>query len=249
MNTPSHFLSLSMINTYFLDRFKDTKHAQSLRRFAQSASLQKIDAQNYIGDCEDLGLPQVYGGQVIGQALSAAKQTVCETRFVHSFHSYFLQPGDPNQPIHYDVENIRDGKSFSTRRVRAMQAQQPIFYLTASYQVVESGLNHQSSMPQTTGPEGLASESQLFQMMAKQVPPSIQKLLGGERAIEMRPVTINNPLAPQKTEPKHAVWLRANGALPDDYRIHQYLLRLCIRLEFSPHQFKSTWFVDPHAGA
>ena len=106
-------------------------------------NLEQLDEGLYRGQSEDLGLPQVYGGQVIGQALSAAKGTVDSDRFVHSFHSYFLRPGDPENPIIYDVENLRDGQSFSTRRVKAVQKGKPIFYLTASYHLNEPGFEHQ----------------------------------------------------------------------------------------------------------
>ncbi len=103
--------------------------------------LEKLEEGLYRGASENLGLPQVYGGQVIGQALSAARYTVESDRTVHSFHSYFLYPGDPEKPIIYDVENLRDGKSFSTRRVKAIQNGRPIFYLTASYHVMHRDLS------------------------------------------------------------------------------------------------------------
>lgn len=105
--------------------------------------LEKLEEGLYRGASENLGLPQVYGGQVIGQALSAARYTVESDRTVHSFHSYFLYPGDPEKPIIYDVENLRDGKSFSTRRVKAIQNGRPIFYLTASYHGDAPGFEHQ----------------------------------------------------------------------------------------------------------
>lgn len=109
--------------------------------------LEKLEEGLYRGASENLGLPQVYGGQVIGQALSAARYTVESDRTVHSFHSYFLYPGDPEKPIIYDVENLRDGKSFSTRRVKAIQNGRPIFYLTASYHGDAPGFEHQKTMP------------------------------------------------------------------------------------------------------
>ncbi|MDD1781383.1 acyl-CoA thioesterase II [Enterovibrio sp. ZSDZ35] len=186
--------------------------------------LEQIEEGIYRGQSENLGLPQVYGGQVIGQALSAAKGTVSGDRFVHSFHSYFLRPGDPEKPIVYDVENLRDGNSFSTRRVKAIQYGQPIFYLTASYHKNEPGFEHQSAMPQVAGPDGLMSEKQLVDSIAQHLPKKLIETFGGERPIEVRPVNIINPLQPQKAEAKQYLWIRANGKMSDDLRVHQYLL-------------------------
>lgn len=110
-------------------------------------ALEKIEEGLFRGQSQDLGLRAVFGGQVMGQALSAAKQTVASDRQVHSFHSYFLRPGDANRPIVYDVENIRDGQTVSTRRVKAIQGGKPIFYLNASFQVEAEGFEHQIAMP------------------------------------------------------------------------------------------------------
>ncbi|PAR39764.1 acyl-CoA thioesterase II [Vibrio metoecus] len=186
--------------------------------------LEKLEEGLYRGASENLGLPQVYGGQVIGQALSAARYTVESDRTVHSFHSYFLYPGDPEKPIIYDVENLRDGRSFSTRRVKAIQNGRPIFYLTASYHGDAPGFEHQKTMPEVPGPENFASESELAAQIAHFLPEKLQKAFCGEKPIEMRPVTVINPLKPQKAEPKQYLWIRANGNMPDDQLIHQYLL-------------------------
>ncbi|POS93747.1 acyl-CoA thioesterase II [Vibrio cholerae] len=186
--------------------------------------LEKLEEGLYRGASENLGLPQVYGGQVIGQALSAARYTVESDRTVHSFHSYFLYPGDPEKPIIYDVENLRDGKSFSTRRVKAIQNGRPIFYLTASYHGDAPGFEHQKTMPVVPGPENFASESELAAQIAHFLPEKLQKAFCGEKPIEMRPVTVINPLKPEKAEPKQYLWIRANGDMPDDQLIHQYLL-------------------------
>ena len=115
-------------------------------------SLEEIEQGLYRGQSQDLGFRAVFGGQVMGQALSAAKETLPEGRIVHSLHSYFLRPGDASKPIVYDVENIRDGKSFSTRRVKAIQYGKPIFYMTASFQGEEDGLSHQAQMPDVPQP-------------------------------------------------------------------------------------------------
>lgn len=186
--------------------------------------LEQIEVGLYRGQSENLGLPQVYGGQVIGQALSAAKGTVDAERFVHSFHSYFLRPGDPERPIIYDVEILRDGKSFSTRRIKAIQRGKPIFYLTASYQEIEQGLEHQNTMPDVPGPDGLLSEKQLVQTIADKMPKQVLKAFGGDKPIEVRPVNVVNPLAAKPIGNKQYLWIRANGTMNDDVRVHQYLL-------------------------
>jgi acyl-CoA thioesterase-2 len=196
--------------------------------------LEQLDLKLFKGKSEHLGFPQVYGGQVIGQALSAARYTVDNSRTVHSFHSYFLRPGDPEKSIIYDVENLRDGRSFSTRRIKAIQNGRPIFYLTASYHGDEPGFEHQSQMPDIAGPENFQSESQLAESIKDIIPPAIQKLFCGEKPIEVRPVNIVNPLAPHKTAPTQQLWIKANGTLPDNQLIHQYLLAYASDWGFLP---------------
>jgi acyl-CoA thioesterase-2 len=186
--------------------------------------LEQIERELFRGQSENLGLPQVYGGQVIGQSLSAAQQTVDPERHLHSFHSYFLLPGNPEKPIIYDVETLRDGRSFSTRRVKAIQNGRPIFYLTASYQADEQGFEHQATMPNVVGPESLASESDLVESVAQYLPPKIVEMFGNKRPIEVRPVTVINPLKPTIAEPKQYLWIKTNGEMPDELSIHQYML-------------------------
>ncbi|MDX1302302.1 acyl-CoA thioesterase II [Photobacterium sp.] len=198
--------------------------SKELNELLNLLHLEPLEQGLFRGQSEHLGLPQVYGGQVIGQSLSAAKETVDSQRHVHSFHSYFLLPGDPEKPIIYDVEKLRDGRSFSTRRVKAIQNGRPIFYLTASYQAEEEGFNHQSTMPDVAGPDGLASEKELVQSIAHHLPKQAVDTFGRDRPIEVRPVTVINPLKPQASEPKQYLWIKANGEMPDDPRIHQYLL-------------------------
>jgi acyl-CoA thioesterase-2 len=121
--------------------------SQALNNLLTLLNLEKIEEGLFRGQSEDLGLRQVFGGQVVGQALYAAKETVPADRLVHSFHSYFLRPGDSAKPIVYDVEVLRDGNSFSARRVAAIQNGKPIFYMTASFQAPEPGYEHQKVMP------------------------------------------------------------------------------------------------------
>jgi acyl-CoA thioesterase II len=198
--------------------------SKELNELLNLLQLERLEQGLFRGQSEHLGLPQVYGGQVIGQSLSAAKETVDSLRHVHSFHSYFLLPGDPEKPIIYDVEKLRDGKSFSTRRVKAIQNGRPIFYLTASYQAEEAGFEHQSTMPNVAGPEGLASEKELVQSIAQYLPKKAVETFGCDRPIEVRPVTVINPLNPKAADPKQYLWIKANGEMPNDPRIHQYVL-------------------------
>ena len=186
--------------------------------------LEKLEQGLFRGQSENLGLPQVYGGQVIGQALSAAHYTVEPDRAVHSFHSYFLHPGQLDKPIIYDVENLRDGRSFSTRRVKAIQNGRPIFYLTASYHGEAPGFEHQNTMPQVPGPENLASETELAAGIANLLPEKLKNIVCSEKPIETRPVVVMNPMQPEKVEPKQYLWIKANGAMPNNHLIHQYLL-------------------------
>lgn len=151
--------------------------SKALSELLTLLQLSRQDDNTFIGESENLGLPQVYGGQVIGQALSAARYTVDSQRTVHSFHSYFLYPGDPEQPILYDVETLRDGQSFSTRRVKAMQNGRSIFYLTASYQQTAEGFEHQNTMPTIPGPENFASENQIAAKIAHLLPEPLKNLL------------------------------------------------------------------------
>ncbi|MBW1253266.1 acyl-CoA thioesterase II [Pantoea allii] len=208
--------------------------SQALENLLTLIHLEKIEEGLFRGQSEDLGLRQVFGGQVVGQALFAAKQTVPDDRIIHSFHSYFLRPGDSQKPIIYDVESLRDGKSFSARRVSAIQNGQPIFYMTASFQALESGFEHQKPMPQVKGPDNLPNEQQMAQKMAHMLPEKLREKFIAERPLEIRPVQIHNPLRGHVDKPQRQVWIRANGTLPDDLRIHQYLLGYASDLNFLP---------------
>ncbi|EKS7812215.1 acyl-CoA thioesterase II [Edwardsiella piscicida] len=208
--------------------------SQALQQLLNLLNLEKIEQGIYRGQSEDLGLRQVFGGQVLGQALYAAKQTVDAQRQLHSFHSYFLRPGDSRMPIVYDVEVLRDGNSFSARRVNAIQHGKPIFYMTASFQSLEAGFEHQSSMPQVAGPEGLPSETDIARSLRHLIPEAVRDTFTREQAIEMRPVTFHNPLKGDVCPPQRYVWLRANGVLPDDPRVHQYLLGYASDFNFLP---------------
>ncbi|WJY14028.1 acyl-CoA thioesterase II [Pectobacteriaceae bacterium CE90] len=198
--------------------------SQALQNLLNLLNLEKLEEGLFRGQSEDLGLRQVFGGQVVGQALSAAKQTVPIERFVHSFHCYFLLPGNSQKPIIYDVEKLRDGNSFSTRRIRAIQNGRPIFYMTASFQNREVGFEHQNVMPQVPLPEGLLSEQEIVRSISHLLPEQFSDKFTRERPIEIRPVKFHNPFKGEVEKPCRNVWCKANGDMPEDERTHQYLL-------------------------
>jgi len=195
-----------------------------LEQLVELLSLEKIEENVFRGQSQDLGWGAIFGGQVLGQALSAAAKTVPPDRDVHSFHSYFLRPGAVDRPIVYDVDRIRDGTSFTTRRVSAIQRGHAIFTMAASFQIREEGFDHQDEMPEVPGPDGLPSETELARRSAGRIPPPLREGAVAERPIEIRPIDPNDLLMPRKRAPRSASWLRANGKLPDDPALHRYLL-------------------------
>ena len=186
--------------------------------------LERIEQNLFRGQSQDLGWGTVFGGQVLGQALSAAEQTVPEERTVHSLHGYFLRPGDAAAPIVYDVDRIRDGKSFTTRRVIAIQNGRPIFNMAASFQREESGFEHQAQAPRAPDPDGVPSELELFRKHADRIPPPLRKRATSDRPIEIRPVEFFDPIQPKQRSPTRQVWYRALDRLPDQLSVHQHLL-------------------------
>ncbi|QDE30604.1 MULTISPECIES: acyl-CoA thioesterase II [Shewanella] len=198
--------------------------SQVLNDLLSLLSLEKLEDGLFRGQSQDLGFGHVFGGQVMGQALSAAKQTVSEDRHVHSLHSYFLRAGDEKLPIIYDVENMRDGGNFSARRVKAIQKGRPIFYMACSFQTVEEGFSHQDKMPNVPGPEGLLNQQELAMTMRDKVPAAMLEKFMADSPIEMRSVNPIDPIAPSPCEPKRYVWIRANGQVPSDHSIQEYLL-------------------------
>jgi acyl-CoA thioesterase-2 len=187
-------------------------------------SLESIEENLYRGRSQDLGFPQLFGGHVLGQALSAASQTVDASRQVHSLHGYFLRPGDVTMPVVYEVDRVRDGGSFTTRRVTAIQKGKPIFFCSASFQGLESGFEHQGDMPDVPEPDALASELDYIQQFAQYIPEPLREKLLAPKPIEIRPVKVTHPFNPEPTAPTRHVWFRANGELPDTPALHRYLL-------------------------
>lgn len=187
-------------------------------------TLNRVSDTKFVGKSQDLGFPKVFGGQVIGQALSAVAQTVPDQRAPHSLHSYFIRPGDANQTIEYEVETIRDGGSFSVRRVIASQQGKTILIMTASFQKVEQGVEHQIAMPNVPGPENFTSELSLFQKHADEIPEKVRRLLTADRPIEYRIVENQNPFRPRPGLGQRHMWIRAVAPLPDCDLVHQSIL-------------------------
>src|SRR4051794_7514616 len=188
-------------------------------------ALERIEENLFRGQSQDLGWGTVFGGQVLGQALSAAVQTVPPERHVHSLNSYFLRPGDVHRPIVYDVDRIRDGSSFTTRRVVAIQNGHAIFNLAASFQKEEPGLEHQDEMPEAPPPESLKTEQELIAEYTGRLPRMLRERATAERPFEMKPVDPPaDPFLPSPRPPRRMIWLRAVDKLPDDPALHRYLL-------------------------
>ncbi|HGE2240895.1 acyl-CoA thioesterase II [Pseudomonas aeruginosa] len=214
---------------------------QILDNLVALLSLEPIEENLFRGMSQDLGFRQLYGGQVLGQALSAASQTVEDDRHVHSMHGYFLRPGDASMPVVYQVDRVRDGGSFSTRRVTAIQKGQPIFTLSSSFQNDEEGFHHQIEMPEVVGPDNLPSELELTRQRAERIPERIRDKLLYPKPIEIRPVTQHDPYDPQPDEPVKYLWFRADGKLPDVPALHKYLLAYASDFGFL------TTSMQPHA--
>jgi acyl-CoA thioesterase-2 len=194
--------------------------SEALDRLVALLDLEELEVNVFRGRSPQEDRQRVFGGQVAGQALVAAGRTV-EQGQVHSLHAYFLRPGDPRIPILYEVDRIRDGRSFTTRRVVAIQHGQPIFHLSASFQKQEPGLEHQVSMPEVTEPETLASPEEQRRRILEHAPAGLEAWFTRERPIEIRYVDPINLFKPEKRAPVQWVWIRADGRLPDDLLLHQ----------------------------
>lgn len=186
--------------------------------------LERIEENLFRGQSRDIGTRVVFGGQVLGQALSAAQRTVDPQRAVHSLHAYFLRAGDIEAPIVYDVDRARDGKSFSVRRVVAIQHGQAIFNFSASFQISEPGVEHQIDMPEVPRPEDLSPPESLPPAELAKLPVKLQRWLGRKGAFEFRHVYPRNELKPVKRPPFQQVWFRLIDRAPDDPNLHRAML-------------------------
>jgi len=195
---------------------------QHLADLLQLLQLEALEVNLFRGESRDIGAPQVFGGQVLGQALTAAAATV-EGRVVHSLHAYFLRRGDCNAPIIYQVDRSLDGHSFANRRVIAIQHGAQIFNMTASFQVQENGFDHQLQMPNVPPPESLPDPAPPAALLAK-LPDKVRRFFGQPRPFEFRMVQPVDYLNPRPAAPLRQIWVRAVGPLGDDEMLHRRLL-------------------------
>ena len=187
--------------------------------------LEQIEVNLFRGVSPDEGWQRVYGGQVIGQALVAASRTVDDiNRVAHSLHGYFLRPGDTTIPILYQVDRIRDGRSFTTRRVVAIQKGRAIFSMSASFQITEPGLEHQATMPSAPEPLSCPSETDLMQPYLNDLPEDQKVLANRPKPIEMRYVDDSVEFSTEAKEPFQRVWIKTVDTMPADIRLNQCLL-------------------------
>lgn len=214
--------------------------AGALQALVDLLRLEPLEHNLFRGQSRDVGGPAVFGGQVLGQALMAAARTVAVGQSVHSLHGYFLRAGDKAVPIVYDVDRIRDGASFATRRVVAIQHGQAIFHMSASFHKREDGPSHQGVMPEAPPPESLADDHLRERAMADHLPERRREFLQLPQPVELRSVNPLDPLTPEARPAQALHWLRAPHALPDDPLLHQALLAYAsdwslMRVAMLPH--------------
>jgi len=186
--------------------------------------LEQLEVDLFRGESRDIGAAQVFGGQVLGQALSAAAATVLDERVVHSLHAYFLRRGDFNAPIVYQVDRSLDGHSFSNRRVVAIQHGQQIFSMAASFQTHEDGFDHQMEIPEVPGPESLGDYSGPPPEFLARLPERVRRFFAQPRPFEFRMVQPIDYLQPQRAPPLRQIWFRAVARVPDSEMLHRRLL-------------------------
>lgn len=222
-----------------------------IQQVVKILDLENDKTDTFIGHSPNKDDHRVFGGQAVAQSIVAANRTI-EDKVIHSIKSDFLRAGDPKIPIQYKVERLRDGRSFSTRRVNAIQNDKVIFTLSASYQVPEEGLSHQMDMEKIPFPEQLPTPAEQWLKIKDKLPEHAKQWYEGERPVEERQVEWIDPVDPEIKEPKHIVWHRSNGQLPDDPQLHQAifayisdmaLLDTCIL----PHGV--SWMADNFQGA
>jgi acyl-CoA thioesterase-2 len=197
------------------------------QRLAEVLALLELEVREvdlFRGESRDIGSPQVFGGQVLGQALVAAYRTV-ERRDCHSLHAYFLRRGDFNAPIVYQVDRSREGNSFSSRRVVAIQHGEQIFHMSCSFQVAEQGMEHSAAMPEVPPPEALHDFESYREELLADLPEKVQRFFEHRRPFEFRPVRMPNYLNPEPLPPVKQVWFRAVDQVPSDEEwLHRCLL-------------------------
>lgn len=197
----------------------------SVARLPELFELEELEVNLYRGQSWDLGFRALYGGQVLGQSVMAAYKSIPDNRVIHSFHSYFLLPGDASKPVVYDVETVRDGRSFSARRVRAIQNGRTIFYMTASFQLPEDGLSHQfSEMPTMPDPETVDADIQFYDNNFDQLSTRMKQALPFHRPVDIRTLNAAHSFNAIKRDPKRQIWLKGRDELSDDIAINHAAL-------------------------
>jgi acyl-CoA thioesterase II len=196
---------------------------QPLDSLLELLDLERLELNLFRGQNRDIGSGRLFGGQVLAQALVAAGRTV-EGRAAHSLHGYFMLPGSVETPVVYQVDRIRDGKSFTTRRVLAIQEGREIFTMVCSFQLPEGGIEHGAALPAVPQPEELPRELDLVRAMADRIPAPLREIYTQDRPIDFRPIAPVDPFAPEKRPPVKHTWFRAEGAMPEEPILHQAVL-------------------------
>lgn len=212
----------------------------ALQKLMDLLRLEKVADNRFIGQNQDLGLSHIFGGQLLGQALSAASQSVEAGRLAHSMHGYFLQAGSLAQPVEYETQTLREGRSFSLVNVNAMQDEQLIFRAMISFQGAEQGFEYQAEMPQVEPPAQLISEDLLLQKLAEKLPLDLQQKFSQSRPFDVRVKYANNPFFGQKLPAEQLVWAKANGEVADSQ------MQQCLFAYFSDFHSLPT-ALHPHA--
>ena len=215
--------------------------SNALQHLIQILTLEQLDDGLFRGESEDLGFPQVFGGQVVSQALAAAMQVVDLERDLHSCHAYFLRAGDAAYPIIYETEILREGNSFSVVSVNAKQHNEIICRVMASFQIHETGFEHQANMPDVSEPETFYSENELIRSLALMLPAKLRAKFEAERPFDVRIKYPNDPFNGHKLSPKQFLWVKTNGIAPQHRRLQQCLLAYfsdfhCILTMLHPHE-------------
>ncbi|MET0535196.1 MAG: acyl-CoA thioesterase domain-containing protein, partial [Steroidobacter sp.] len=189
----------------------------------QVLKLERLELDLFRGESRDPGHRRVFGGQVLGQALTAAYATI-EGRDVHSLHAYFLRAGDPDHPIIYEVDRSRDGKSFSSRRVVAIQHGEQIFHMSASFHVAEDAIDRQADMPAVPDPESLPDMATAVEELKRKAPDRPRPFRIQRTPFDFRPAELPDPTADIPREPRMKIWFRVTDSVPDDPVLHRCLL-------------------------
>jgi len=196
----------------------------TVRDLLELLDLEPIEHDIYRGRNRDIGSGRVFGGQVLAQGLVAARRTVDQDREAHSLHGYFILPGDLEAPIVYFVDRLRDGRSFTTRRVTAIQHGRAIFNMSASFHKAEPGPEHQTAAPAVDAPENLPSEIDQIRARAERIPEEVRPVVTQDRPIDFRPAAGPGPFDPEPSEPHRSMWIRSVGEVPDVALLHQAVL-------------------------